>query len=224
MGDIIIRLEDIIHNYGPGMYCLTGGAGSGKSTLSSKLYASDISVYSLDWRLIGGSNYRKELLNKKQATSLSSYIDACNQFNWWDWNAIIADLEELANGNVLTIMDAYDRDTTFSKNVQVLPSKYILVEGAILGPVQLLSRYKNIFMMIVPFKTRLLRLLEKDCCRRDPLEILSRFLITEYSERKAYSELWEWFKHKILCVDSNGIILDKEFEPKYGNCSLPFYV
>ena len=49
----------------------------------------------MDYRFIGDSLFRKELLYSKLKSSVDNYIDAVNQLNWWDWIKIEDDLKKL---------------------------------------------------------------------------------------------------------------------------------
>src|SRR5271157_1143187 len=101
-------ITDIVQHLGPGVYGITGSAGSGKTTLSSSL---NYTIYSIDTRFIGDSQVRKDLLQKKQSQSIDDYMDAVNQFNWWNWDAVLKDLLVLTKRQDITIKKAYNRDT-----------------------------------------------------------------------------------------------------------------
>lgn len=217
-----VSMKDFILTCGKGLYFLTGGAGSGKTTLSEGLSKHGITVYSMDWRFIGDSDYRRHLLASKRIVSFDSYVDACNQFNWWNWNQIIEDCTKLMNGESLTF-NSYDRNSTVpSYDITTLaPTDKILLEGAIPGPLQLINAFNRIFMLCTPVEERIMRLLKKDQGRRNPIEVIQRFLITEYSERAAYSSLNRCAGRKIRCVDGEGNILPGDFSPESTNVFLP---
>lgn len=186
------------------VHAITGSAGSGKSFLAREIAALiGCSVYSADFRFIGDSAARRDLLSRKQARSLSDFRDSANQFNWWDWNKIDGDLAELSIGRAVTIPSAYDRTSGSAGAAQVIaPSRPILLEGALLGPPQIVSRVKRIFFLCTPPRIRFERILAKDQGRRSFNEILARFLITEYSETLHYRALIASAQDRMLFIDS----------------------
>ncbi len=187
------------------LFAVTGPAGSGKTFAAERLAAQHgYTGYSADFRFIGDSSERRELLERKQARSAGDYKDSANQFNWWDWSAIYHDLNDLTNG-IRVVLDApYDRKTgKKTEPIIIQPSKTILFEGALLGPPQLIDKFSRIFFMCTPQKTRFDRILVKDSKRRSFSEILARFLITEYSETMYYKNLFSWEQDKLVFIDTN---------------------
>jgi uridine kinase len=199
---------------------ITGNAGAGKTTLLNSL--SDIATrYSIDWRFIGDSEYRKEMLKAKANSSISSYIDACNQYNWWNWDTISSDLKKLDKNEPVNF-SGYDRDTSLIKNVQIIrDKKKIIVEGAILGPESLVNHFDIIFFIYTPESTRFERILSKDLGRRSLNEVLARFLITEYSESIYYQQLFENNHDKILIINNSGDFINLPNTSFTGNYHLP---
>lgn len=169
---------------------ITGNAGAGKTTFAhyiSHYYNNQIPVYSIDFRFIGDSNYRSNLLKSKQNNSIQQYIDACNQFNWWDWEAIYKDITCLLEGKEVVIEKAYDRLTGKIENEIILkPWKKIIIEGALLGPMMILNLIDSILFIKRDVEERFNALIDKDKYRRTFKESISRFLITEYSEETYY--------------------------------------
>ena len=187
------------------LYAVTGPAGSGKTFATEKLAElHDYTVYSADFRFIGDSKDRRELLERKQAKSAADYKDSANQFNWWDWSAIYRDIRSLMSGGSVIIKAPYDRQT--GKNfgeIEIRPKKVIIFEGAILGPPQLVEKFSKIFFMCTQQTVRFERIMQKDLNRRSFSETLARFLITEYSETLYYKNLFLWGKNKLTYLDSS---------------------
>lgn len=198
-------IAGIINSEKGSLYAVTGPAGSGKTFASERLSESnDCVIYSADFRFIGDSSDRKELLERKQARSIEDYVDSANQFNWWDWSAIYRDLNDLLNGSKVVLDAPYDRMTgQSSAAIEIYPAKVIIFEGALLGPPQLIDKFKKIFYICAPQKTRFERILKKDLGRRSFSEILARFLITEYSETIYYKNLFSWGRNKLVFVDAD---------------------
>jgi uridine kinase len=203
---------------------ITGNAGGGKSTLAMK-FAEDPSYvhYSADYKFIGDSLFRKELLNKK-SKNIDSYIDACNQYNWWDWDSIEKDLDDLKNNREVILSTKYNRDTSFMESgVSYRPTTEtkIIYEGALLGTPKILNSLDKIIFIHTPSIIRFNRLVEKDIKKRTLNEIAARFLITEYSENKHYNHLFEFYKNKIIVINDNynfisfnqNILKEKQFIP-----------
>lgn len=186
---------------------VTGNAGAGKSTLARKLPPQDFVAYGIDGRFVGDSLFRKRLLKAKAESSIHAYIDACNQFNWWDWDSIIRDVGALAN-NETVALEAYNRDTGEFESTNLIPAgRRVVCEGALLGPEAITQLLDVIVFVYSPIKTRLERLIAKDSSRRSVSEIVARFLITEYSETLYYQHLFEHHKEKIFFVNERGAFI-----------------
>ncbi len=201
-------LRDVMRNTlrrdGPGTYGITGPAGAGKTFAANQLAeAVGCTVYSADYGFIGSSEERKLLLLKKQLRSVEDYKDAVNQFNWWDWGAILRDLDDLQAGIDVQIAAPYDRATGKSgPHLALSATDTLIYEGAILGPPFLVNRLKRIFFLWADASVRFQRLAQKDLGRRSFNELLARFLITEYSEALFYKNLFKWTGDKIVFVDA----------------------
>tara|TARA_E500000178_G_scaffold294410_1_gene299740 strand:+ start:112 stop:807 length:696 start_codon:yes stop_codon:yes gene_type:complete len=193
-------VKSVIEREGNGFYGLIGGAGVGKSTLANKLKEKlNYEVYSSDYRFIGDSLFRKQLLYKKQNKNIDTYIDAINQFNWWDWVSIERDLELLRQRKSVLIKNAYDRTKGNNYNKIVLHHENVtLLEGAILGDITILNKLKKIIFLWGSPNYRFNNILKKDINRRSFNEICARYLITEYSENLYYSKLFTLVKDKLV--------------------------
>lgn len=180
----------------PKIISVTGGAGAGKTTYS--LNKSD-NVYSIDTRFIGDPLFRINLLNAK-SSNVDDYIDACNQYNWWNWDLIIEDIKKFISGNDIIIKNGYDRlSGEFNHNKILSWDKDLIIEGSILGyDIPEISDY--IIYLNVDSNTRLSRLIDKDKNRRSGSDIAARFLITEYSEGLYYNWLLSNYSDKIRLI------------------------
>jgi uridine kinase len=190
---------------------VTGNAGAGKTFFSEKAKSaiSNLGIYSFDWRFIGDSEERLNLLNKKSRFNMTAYLDAINQFSWWNWDSIQQDILFWKSNKQLSIKDYYDRNTgkICDKELSCNKTSRLLLEGAILGPPAILRHIEKIYFIYVPPDIRFKRIIEKDKGRRSAKEICIRFLITEYSENLHYQNLFRWYKHKIICVDSEWNVI-----------------
>lgn len=196
-------ISTFLKRHGRGLYGITGPAGSGKTWTGEALArAHACALYSTDFRFIGDSDERRVLLNRKQARSVADYQDAANQFNWWDWSAIDRDMRELMVGSGIVVDSPYDRKSgKQGEPIKIGPSNVVLLEGAILGPPQLIDKFTRIFFLHTPQEVRFERILAKDRARRSFSEVLARFLITEYSETIYYRNLFSWAGEKMVFVD-----------------------
>lgn len=218
-------IANVIRRSGPGTYGITGPAGAGKSSSANRLARElQCSVYSADYAFIGTSEERKLLLSQKQMRSVDGYKDAANQFNWWDWGAILSDLEDLQAGSPVKVSGPYDRSTgEYGADLDIPATDTLIYEGAIFGPPFLLTRLKNIFFLCVDPSVRFQRLMKKDLGRRTFNEILARFLITEYSETLYYRMMLEWAESKTVFIDGlTGIPCSKPVFP--SDLFIPLHV
>jgi uridine kinase len=200
---------------------ITGGAGSGKTTLSKKLSLNiGVSFYSTDYSFIGDSNYRKELL-KNKSSSIDNYIDAVNQINWWDWDKINSDVVNLTSNKDVEIK-AYDRDTASYKDMIIKAKKNLILEGAILN-YTMCSMANKIIYKHSNEQDRFMRLLKKDSNRRSFQEIVARWLMTSYSENLFYTLMFNHFKENIIVVDDSYDVIP-DFEFKEIETYIPFPV
>jgi len=201
---------------------ITGGAGSGKTTLAKKkcIANANTSFYSIDYSFIGDSNYRKQLLENK-SKSLDGYMDAVNQINWWDWNKIIVDINKLVS-NCDVEIKAYDRDTASYTDMVIKAKKNLIVEGAVISYSVCMLADKIIYKHSDE-RTRFMRLLEKDSDRRSFQEIVSRWLITSYSENLFYTLMFKHFGYRITVVDDDYNIIP-DFKYQETESYIPFPV
>lgn len=150
----------------PGFHGLMAPAGSGKTTRAQEIKDMfGYEVIHVDDFFIGDSLYRKELLRNKQEVSVLDLTDACNQVNWWDW-------------------DKLHRAMSF------VPTKPVIVEGAILGPTFILNKLDSIYFFTIDPVKRFNNVLYRDGHKRTMNEICARFLVTEYSEGIYYKRLF----------------------------------
>lgn len=185
-----------------GVYAITGGAGAGKTgmmqllkiTLAEKNYT----IISLDDYFIGDSEYRKLLLKSKES-NWEDFIDACNQYNWWNWDKILEVLRE-----------------THKK------CDLILVDGAILGP--LIPFIDFIYFLKTDSLTRFNRLTLRDGKKRSFEELIHRFLITEYSENLYIKNYLLKVKHKLGIMNGAGNYTTKDISIGRDEVFLPLGV
>ena len=196
---------------------ITGRAGSGKTTLS-KVVAQELNyrgidniIYSGDWRFALDSTKRKETLKEKWKSGINAYLNAANQFNWWDYNSIFNDLSELVKGNDVEINHAYNRVTgqkDLSLKIHSIERGIVFYENAILGGVEHLNQIDAIILINTPDLLCFERTIKKDTGRRTLYETVIRYLMTTYSENIFLERLFDQFKHKIVSCDSYGALGD----------------
>lgn len=153
-------------NLKPGFYGLMAPAGAGKTTKAQELKEKfGYDIIHVDDYFIGDSLYRKELLANKQEISILDFKDACNQINWWNWDKL-------------------------HRAMSYVPTKPVIVEGAILGPGFIINRLESIYFFTIETMRRFHNILCRDNHKRTINEICARFLITEYSEGLYYRRLF----------------------------------
>jgi len=190
-----------------------GRAGAGKTTLVQKI-AGDLAsasvehvAYSGDWRFILDSTGRKEWLRETWRVGMDAYLNAINQFSWWDFPAIHNDLSALRNMQAVRIVGAYDR-LTGNKTAEItlgpIYRGVILYENCILGKLEMISSLDIIVLVNTPDQVCLERMLRKDAKRRPVPDIATRYLITTYSENIFLRTLRERFADRLVACDSDG--------------------
>lgn len=202
------RLEKIRKR--PVLIGVCGRAGSGKSTLVGKI-TSELTVpsvfYSGDWRFKLASEQRKLWIEEKWLSGMSEYLRAVNQFNWWDFDKIYADLDMLGRGDSVTIKNAYDRESGRKDseiNLSGVKDGVIFYENCILGGVEILEKLDIVIMLNVSDAVCLQRTVERDSARRTLPDIVARYLVTTYSENIFFRLLMDGFPSKLLVCDSEG--------------------
>jgi len=194
----------------PVLIGVCGRAGAGKSTLVKKMTA-EIGLksvfYSGDWRFKLDSEQRRRWLREKWLSGLDEYLRAINQFTWWDFEKIYADLDDLLRGKPVIIKNAYDRETgkkNLNVKVQSIRDGVIFYESCILGGVEILEKLDLVVVVNDPDRACLNRIIERDSARRNLPDIAARYLITTYSENIFLETLLNRFSDKLLVCDSNG--------------------
>lgn len=171
----MIEITSFIENGVARVIGITGGAGSGKTTLCEKL---NYPTYHIDSDFIGDSKYRKELLATKKERSEEAWIDIQQQYNWWNWEEVEHEI----------------------KLMMLIHDKF-LVEGAIFGPPAVVNLLDVIILLEVSPKTRFDRLFNRDSHKRSLTELINRFDITSRSEHEYYRFLIENYYNKIRMVN-----------------------
>lgn len=185
---VITYINFLLKNSDECIIALTGPAGVGKTFVSNNIESNSKTIYSIDYRFIGSSQERKLLLEFKNQNGIDGYIDACNQFNWWDWDRIEQDIIDLSHGKQVEIENCYNRASGKNDFLLILhPSKKIIVEGALLGGHSLITHFDHTLFLYRDCLKRFLSLVEKDMNKRTFNEIVARFLITQYSESFYYN-------------------------------------
>jgi len=192
---------------------ICGRAGAGKTTLVQKISDDLASArlesvpYSGDWRFILDSKSRKEWLLEKWRVGMDAYLNAINQFSWWDFSAIYKDLAALQNEQGIKIVGAYDR-LTGTKSAEItlgaIKRGVILYENCILGRLEAIPSLDIIVLVNTPDHVCLERILRKDARRRPVLEIAARYLMTTYSENIFFRALRERFSDRTVVCNSDG--------------------
>lgn len=210
---IINRFESISGQCPHMLIGVCGRAGAGKTTLTERMSlelnerkVSNI-IYSGDWRFNLDSASRKSWLREKWKVGVDAYLYAINQFSWWNFYQVHKDLDELMNGNQIDIDNAYNR-LTGKKDLHIklpgIKSGVVIFENGILGNVENLVNFDTIVLIntdnIVCFE----RIVKKDLSRRTLSELMTRNLITTYSENIFLKLLLENFTAKTISCDSDG--------------------
>ena len=205
---MIADLADFIRSNKFKTVGIVGNAASGKTTLSRKI---EPEFYSVDFRFIGDSDFRKRLLSSK-AHNLDDYLDACNMYNWWDWDLVETDINNFIVSGKISLSGYYDRDTghTIKEPLVVSPS-CLVVDGAILGPLSVLDKLEALFFVYTEPSERFNRLVSKDIGRRSFGEIVARFLVTEYSENLYYASTLKYYDMLFVDKDYNLIAKPKDW-------------
>jgi len=197
----------------PFLIGICGRAGAGKTTLLQKISDELTSAciqnvaYSGDWRFILDSTDRKEWLEEKWRSGMDAYLNAINQFGWWDFTEIFKDLAALQNEQAITITGAYNRlSGTKTAEISLGPIRHgiILYENCILGHLDTMKSFDTIVIVNTPDQLCLERVLRKDAHRRPVSDIATRYLMTTYSENIFLRALRTRFSARTVACDSDG--------------------
>lgn len=207
------RIEQVKER--PILIGICGRAGSGKSNLARKikkeLESQGIKTisYSGDWRFKLDSEGRKRVIQEKWLAGLDEYLRAVNQFNWWDFEKIYADLENLQKGESVIIENAYNRETGRKDakiGLQGMRDSVVFYENCILGGMEILDSLHLVVLINEKDEICLERIIKKDSGRRSLPDLLSRQLVTMYSENLFFKFLLEKVPGKLLTCNSDGIL------------------
>lgn len=192
-----------------------GRAGAGKTTLVQKIssFLAEVHVenvvYSGDWHFILDSNERRNWLRETWRVGMDAYLNAINQFSWWNFAEIYRDLVALQSGQKIRHVNAYDR-TTGTKTAEItlgpIDRGVILYENCILGKLENIPFFDIIVLVNTPDQVCLGRMLSKDAKRRSVPDIATRYLMTTYSENLFLLHLRERFSDLMVACDSEGKI------------------
>lgn len=192
---------------------LCGRAGAGKTTLAEQILADldkrgiEVVGYSGDYRFILDSASRKRWLDEKWRVGLDAYVQAINQFNWWNFPAIYADLARLMDGKNVKLENAYNRETgqmDLTLELPALAEGIVCYENCVLGGVEFLETCDVVVLLNTPDEVAFERMMRKDVQRRSLPEIAARYLMTTYSENIFLTLLRERFSSKLVTCDSYG--------------------
>lgn len=192
---------------------ITGRAGSGKTTLTRRISKElkekgiESVVYSGDWRFYLDSESRKRWLMERWKSGILQYIYAINQYQWWDFDSIFEELDSMLQGKTTRIHNAYNRKNGVKElnfDIHGIEEGVVIYENSILGGEEHFGKIDAILVVNTPDIVCLERILKKDAGRRSLCEILSRYLITTYSENIFLKELFQKCPDKIVSCDSDG--------------------
>lgn len=212
---IINRINQIQNK--PILLGVCGRAGSGKSTLANKIKEElnsqgiESASYSGDWRFKLDSKNRKKFIEEKWLCGLDEYLRAVNQFNWWDFEKIYLDLEELSKRSSVSIEKAYNRETgkkDIDIKIEGTKSGIIFYENCILGGLEILNKLDMVILLNESDGLCFERIMKKDYLRRSFSEILARHLVTTYSENIFFNFLLDKFHQKLLVCNSGGFLCE----------------
>lgn len=172
---MIKDVRQFIQNNNFAIVGITGGAGSGKSYLARHL---GFATFSIDSGFIGDSDFRKQLLQSKRQVSQQDYLDAINQYNWWNWDKIESDIRVMMRENYP-----------------------LVVEGAFLGNPSILELFGAIIFIQTDDSVRFNRLVKRDGHKRTYNELMDRWQITGQSETAYYTMLFNVYPEKVYIVD-----------------------
>ena len=142
---------------------LTGGIGSGKSTVAGLFRTLDIPVYESDVRAKLLMNENKEV--KEQILKLfgpGAYSNDQELIRSWLASKVFSDPSLLKQLNAIVHPGVYNDLKQWANEELQLTAPYLLQESAILFEEDLLSKLQAIILVVAPEATRISRVMKRD--------------------------------------------------------------
>src|SRR5687768_9146313 len=141
---------------------LTGGIGSGKSTVAEVFMTLGIPVYESDARakliLANNSDIRRQIIDLLGAEAYQQ--DALNRS--WIASQVFADRAKLEKLNAIVHPAVYEDLKVWASEESQSGAPYVIQESAILFEENLTSRLKAIILVVADEETRIARVIERD--------------------------------------------------------------
>jgi dephospho-CoA kinase len=149
---------------------LTGGIGSGKSTVASIFTTLGISVYNSDVRAKLLMNENEEV--RKKIIDLfgkKAYSDNLELNTSWMASRVFNDREQLLKLNAIVHPAVYQDLMEWSSEPEQLGAPYLIQESAILFEENLADRFHGIILIVAPEEIRISRVMQRDNVAREKI-------------------------------------------------------
>jgi dephospho-CoA kinase len=152
---------------------LTGGIGSGKSTVADIFKTLGVPVYESDQRAKYLMNHNEDLKKRiKALLGAKAYLKEGEINRTWIANQVFTDRDLLIQLNAIVHPAVYEDLKDWAAHPQQLLAPYLIQESAILFEENLTSRLKGIILIVASEETRIERVMERDKTSRE--EVLKR--------------------------------------------------
>ncbi len=162
---------------------LTGGIGSGKSTVASIFTTLGIPVYNSDVRAKLLMNENEEL--RKKIIDLfgqEAYSDNLELKTSWMASTVFNDRDQLLKLNAIVHPAVYQDLVEWSSQPEQLAAPYLIQESAILFEENLTDRFEGIILIVASEEIRISRVMQRDEVARE--KILQRISNQWMDEKK----------------------------------------
>ncbi len=162
---------------------LTGGIGSGKSTVAGIFKTLGVPVYDSDLRakylMNSNESLRKKIID---LFGTEAYSNDGNLNRSWIALRVFADQDQLIKLNAIVHPAVYDDLVEWANQPEQIAGPYLIQESAILFEKYLTGKLKGIILVVASEETRISRVINRDNVTRD--EVVKRVKYQWPDEKK----------------------------------------
>lgn len=169
-------------------------------------------IYHGDWDLLRDSKSRKEWIWKSFSGNVPQYIDRINTLKWLNFPRAHNHLKTLLKNTPISIKSYYSRESgkINSWNISLKPKNgVILYENVILWVGNHLDKFDIIFFLGTPHSQCLIDAISCDSAKRNPVDVVCRFILTTHGANIFFRELFDNYSDKVIPIDRKWDIIPR---------------